>query len=131
MNCPYCNHSVPDESVFCMICGERIARKKREKKPPAKYPKYRVLADGSLLGQLMVAGTRETIKAENEKQYKAKIDALRTGIAEMKHHPDGSTSTRTTAFSRPLPSVDMRPYTGIGSRTTWASRSEKSTSRRC
>ena len=88
MNCPYCNHSVPDESVFCMICGERIARKKREKKPPAKYPKYRVLADGSLLGQLMVAGTRETIKAENEKQYKAKIDALRTGIAEMKHHPE-------------------------------------------
>jgi len=88
MKCPYCNHAVPDESVFCMICGERIARKKREKKPPAKYPKYRVLADGSLLGQLMVNGTRETIKAENEKQYKAKIDALRTGIAEMKAHPE-------------------------------------------
>ena len=60
MKCPYCNHAIPDESVFCMICGERIARKKREKKPPAKYPKYRVLADGSLLGQLMVNGTRET-----------------------------------------------------------------------
>jgi integrase len=88
MKCPYCNHAVPDESVFCMICGERIARKKREKKPPAKYPKYRVLADGSLLGQLMVNGTRETIKAENEKQYKAKIDALRSGIAEMKAHPE-------------------------------------------
>lgn len=88
MKCPYCNHAVPDESVFCMICGERIARKKREKKPSAKYPKYRVLADGSLLGQLMVNGTRETIKAENEKQYKAKIDALRTGIAEMKAHPE-------------------------------------------
>lgn len=88
MKCPYCNHAVPDESVFCMICGERIARKKREKKPPAKYPKYRVLADGSLLGQLMVNGTRETIKAETEKQYKAKIDALRAGIAEMKAHPE-------------------------------------------
>lgn len=88
MKCPYCNHAVPDESVFCMICGERIARKKREKTPSAKYPKYRVLADGSLLGQLMVNGTRETIKAENEKQYKAKIDALRTGIAEMKAHPE-------------------------------------------
>ena len=88
MNCPYCNHSVPDESVFCMICGERIARKKKEKKPPAKYPKYRILADGSLLGQLMVNGTRETIKAENERQYKAKIDALRTGVAEMKRHPE-------------------------------------------
>lgn len=88
MNCPYCNHSVPDESVFCMICGERIARKKKEKKPPAKYPKYRILADGSLLGQLMVNGTRETIKAENERQYKAKIDALRTGVSEMKRHPE-------------------------------------------
>lgn len=88
MNCPYCNHTIPDESVFCMICGERIARKKKEKKPPAKYPKYRILADGSLLGQLMVNGTRETIKAENERQYKAKIDALRTGVSEMKHHPE-------------------------------------------
>lgn len=88
MNCPYCNHAIPEESVFCMICGERIARKKKEKKPPAKYPKYRTLADGSLLGQLMVAGRRETIKAANEKEYRAKIDALRTGVLEMKAHPE-------------------------------------------
>ena len=99
MNCPYCNHSVPDESVFCMICGERIARKKKEKKPAAKYPKYRILADGSLLGQLMIDGKRETIKAADERQYRAKIDALRTGVTEMKAHPE----------KRPLKTV-LREY---------------------
>lgn len=87
MNCKYCNHEVPDESVYCMFCGERLARKKREEKT-ASYPKYRKLADGSLLGQLMVDGQRTTIKARTEKEYKAKIDALRTGVMEMKAHPE-------------------------------------------
>lgn len=90
MNCPYCKNRIPDESVFCMFCGERTARRRREKKT-ASYPKYRVLADGSLLGQLMVDGQRETIKAANEREYKAKIDALRAGIADLKAHPEKRT----------------------------------------
>ncbi len=88
MNCPYCEHSIPDESVFCMICGERVARKRKTKKPPARYPKFRVLADGSLLGQLMVDGNRETVKAATEREYKAKIDAIRTGVMDVKAHPE-------------------------------------------
>ena len=71
-----------------MICGERIARKKRSKKQEAKYPKYRVLADHTLLGQVMIDGRRETIKAADEREYKAKIDALRTGVLELKAHPE-------------------------------------------
>ena len=91
MNCKYCKNKIPDESIYCLYCGERLARKRKEKKPAAKYPKYRVLADGSLLGQLMIDGKRETIKAEDERQYKAKIDALRTGVMEMKAHPERRT----------------------------------------
>lgn len=87
MKCKYCKHEIPEESVFCLYCGERVSRKKRGSKR-VKYPKYRTLADGSLLGQLMVGGKRETIKAATEREYRARIDALRTGVMEMKAHPE-------------------------------------------
>lgn len=87
MKCKYCDNTVPEESVFCMFCGERLARKKRKEKT-VNYPKPRKLADGSLLGQLMVDRQRVTVKAATEKEYRAKIDALRTGIMEMKAHPE-------------------------------------------
>ena len=88
MICKYCGRSVPDESVYCLYCGERLARKKRTRSQERSYPKYRVLADGTLLGQLMVGGRRETVKAETEKAYRAKIDAIRAGVMELKAHPD-------------------------------------------
>lgn len=89
MICKYCNQHVPDGSIFCMMCGERLARKRAEKKAAGpKYPKYRTLADGSLLGQLMVDGRRETIKARSEAEYRAKCDAYRTHILDMKEHPE-------------------------------------------
>ncbi|MBR0160423.1 MAG: tyrosine-type recombinase/integrase [Oscillospiraceae bacterium] len=88
MKCKYCGSTIPDASVFCMICGERVARKKRVENPPARYPKPRTLSDGTLLGQLMVDGSRQTVKAATEKEYHAKIDALRAGVMELKAHPD-------------------------------------------
>ena len=70
-----------------MYCGERLARKNRKEKT-ASYPKHRKLADGTLLGQLMVDGRRVTVKARTEKEYRVKIDALRTGVMEMKASPE-------------------------------------------
>lgn len=88
MICKYCNHNTPDDSVFCCHCGERLARKKREKKPELKYPKYRVLADGTLSGQLMVNGKRESVKGRDEAEYRARVDAYRTHVMAMKAHPE-------------------------------------------
>lgn len=90
MNCKYCAREIPDASIFCMYCGERVARRKREKREK-KYPKPRVLADGSLLGQLMVDGQRVTVKAKDEREYQAKCDAYRTGVLEKKEHPEKRT----------------------------------------
>ena len=88
MNCKYCGKpGVPEEALFCPWCGEKQVRS-RKKKPEPKSPKPRTLADGSLLGQLMVDGRRETIKAKDEAEYKARIDAIRTGVLELKAHPD-------------------------------------------
>ena len=83
--CRYCRKELPDGALFCPWCGEKqVGAKKRE----PKYPAYRVLADGSLMGQLMLNGQRETIKAESEKEYRAKIDGLRAGVIELKKHPE-------------------------------------------
>ena len=85
--CKYCKKEIPSKALFCCWCGEKQIRARR-KAPEPKYPKYRILADGSLMGQLMVNGQRETVKADTEEEYKARIDGLRTGILELKKHPE-------------------------------------------
>lgn len=83
--CRYCRKELPESALFCPWCGEKqVGPKKREK----KYPAYRILTDGSYAGQLMLDGHRETIRAATEEEYKARIDALRLGVLEMKKHPD-------------------------------------------
>lgn len=99
MICRYCKRETPDSSIYCCQCGERLARQRAEKKKAASYPKPRTLADGSLLGQLMIDRQRVTVKAKTEAEYKARIDALRTGVAELKASPE----------KRPLRSV-LRAY---------------------
>lgn len=86
--CKYCGQEIPSGSIFCMYCGERVARKKREKQAQRSYPKPKILADGSLSAQVMVDGRRETVKASDQREYQAKIDALRAHVIEMKEHPD-------------------------------------------
>lgn len=83
--CRYCRKEIPEAALFCPWCGEKqVGQKKHEK----KYPAYRILADGSYSGQLMLDGRRETIKAGTEEEYKARIDAIRSGVIEMKKHPE-------------------------------------------
>ena len=91
VNCKYCKKGgVPEGALFCPWCGEKLVRA-RKKKAERVYPKFRVLSDGTLLGQIMLGGKRETVKASNEAEYKAKIDGLRTGVLEMKNHPEKRT----------------------------------------
>lgn len=83
--CRFCRKDLPDGALFCPWCGgKQVGPKKRE----PKYPAFRVLADGTLMGQLMLNGQRETVKADTEKEYRAKIDALRAGVIERKKHPE-------------------------------------------
>lgn len=84
MICRNCKRAIPEQSIYCNWCGEKQIRDKRQ----ARYPKYRVLADGTILGQLMVDGRRVTIKGENEAEYKARVDAYRTHIVEIKACPE-------------------------------------------
>lgn len=84
MICKYCGNTIPDESVFCMICGERVARKKKEKKKKASVPKPRQLPSGTWFAQMMVQGERIPISAGTEAEYYAKAEAAKLGLIEAK-----------------------------------------------
>lgn len=86
--CRFCRKEIPQGALFCPWCGEKQVG---QKKAAPKYPAFRVLADGSLLGQLMADGQRVTVKAATEEEYRARIDAIRTGVMELKKHPEKRT----------------------------------------
>lgn len=87
MKCKYCSQETPDGSVFCCFCGERVARKKREKKQEIKVPKPRKLASGTWFAQVMVDGERVPISAPTEAEYYVKARAAKSGLIEA-HKPD-------------------------------------------
>lgn len=87
MICKYCKNEIPDESVFCMLCGERVAKKKREKKAEVKVPDPIQLASGEWYHQVMVKGVRHNVHGKTKDEYYVKARALKTGVIEAKKAP--------------------------------------------
>lgn len=87
MICKSCRNEVPDGSLFCNHCGERLVRAKAQKKREISVPKPRLQKSGALLGQVMVNGTRVTVKAWTLEEYRAKAIALKHGIVEADKKP--------------------------------------------
>ena len=63
MKCKACKNEVPDGSLFCMFCGEKLVKTKAEKKK-ISVPKPRQQKSGEWIGQIMVNGTRYTVKGK-------------------------------------------------------------------
>ena len=72
MKCKYCGNTVPDGSVFCNHCGERLARAKAKAKTEISVPKPRQLKNGDWYAQMMVKGQVEYVTAPTEREYYAK-----------------------------------------------------------
>ena len=83
MKCKACKNEVPDGSLFCMFCGEKLVKSKAQKKS-VSIPKPRQQASGEWIGQLMVDGKRHTVKGKTIREYEAKAKALKTGIIEAR-----------------------------------------------
>ena len=85
MNCKYCSHSIPADAIFCPYCGERVARKKREKRQEVKVPAPRQLKSGAWNIELRKEGisvTEATAEACTERAR-----ALRSGYLKIEKAP--------------------------------------------
>lgn len=78
MNCKYCKNKIPEESIFCLYCGERVARKKREKKKEIKVPEPRKLKSGAWNIELRKEG--ESITEKTREECIARAQAIRAGF---------------------------------------------------
>lgn len=78
MKCKACKNTVPDGSIFCNMCGEKLVKTKVEKKK-VSVPKPRQQASGDWIGQLMIDGQRHTVKGRTVKEYEEKVVAIKTG----------------------------------------------------
>lgn len=87
MKCKACKNEVPDGSLFCMYCGEKLVKSKAQKKKEISVPKPRQQKSGEWIGQIMIDGKRHTVKGRTMEEYKAKATALKYGIVEADKKP--------------------------------------------
>lgn len=114
--CKYCGNQTPAAGVFCCWCGERIARKKREKGKAVKVPKPHRLQSGEWAAQLMVNGQRETVKGDSEAEYYERARAIKAGVLEGKKHH--APLTLSAAIDKHIAAHDFSPETVRGYRIT-------------
>lgn len=79
MKCKYCKRQIPDESIYCMFCGEKVIKSKK-KKAEVKVPKPRQLPSGSWFAQLTVNGERVSVSAATEAEYYTMAKAVKLGL---------------------------------------------------
>lgn len=80
MNCKYCGQNIPDNSVFCMFCGARIARKRRERSKEIKVPTPRQLRSGAWNIELRKEG--QSVTEPTKEQCIEKAKAIRAGYVK-------------------------------------------------
>lgn len=115
VTCKYCGNMTPATGVFCMVCGERLARKKREKVREITVPKPRRLASGAYMGQVMINGVRETVTGATEEEYRERARAIKSGVLEAK--AKNKPVKLAEAIDGYIKSRDLSPETVRGYRT--------------
>lgn len=91
MKCKFCKNDVPDGSIFCNHCGERLAKSRARKKGDVSVPKPRQQKSGEWISQIMVNGERYTVKGKTLEEYTAKAKALKTGLIKAERAKAGKT----------------------------------------
>lgn len=84
MKCKSCKNEIDDRSIFCMFCGEKVVRTRREK-TDFKVPKAVQLPSGKWHIYLRKEGASVTEDTEEECTLKAR--AIRAGYTEAEKQP--------------------------------------------
>lgn len=86
MKCKSCKRDIPDESIFCLHCGEKVV-KSRAKKKEVSVPKPRQLSSGTWFAQMMVNGERLSVSGATEAEYYSTAKAIKAGVIEASKAP--------------------------------------------
>lgn len=89
MICKYCEKEVPDGSLYCLYCGERLARKPKKKKGTITIPKPVQLPSGNWRIVLRAEGASGTFPSKEEAEIWAK--AVRADYIKAKKAPKALT----------------------------------------
>lgn len=116
MKCKSCKNEVPDGSLFCMFCGEKLV-KSRSKKKEVSIPKPRQQKSGEWIGQVMVNGERYTVKGKTVDEYIAKAKALKTGLIKAEKIRSGKTLQQACEAFNASRSQVLSPSTIAGYET--------------
>ena len=90
MKCKACKREIPEESIFCLHCGEKQI-KTREKKKEISVPKPRQLKSGTWFGQIEYKGKRSSVSAPTEAEWYTKARAVKLGLIEAEKSKQGLT----------------------------------------
>lgn len=83
MKCKYCSQEIPEYSIFCLWCGERVARKKRERDAEVNVPAPKKCASGYRI-QLRLDGKSIPIIKPTARECIAEAKAVKAGVIEAK-----------------------------------------------
>ena len=81
MKCKSCGRDVPDNSIFCNWCGEKLL-KERKKKDEIKVPAPRKLPSGSW--RIYLDAEKQSITEKTKDLCISKAKAIRAGFIESK-----------------------------------------------
>lgn len=94
VKCKACKNSVPDGSVFCNFCGERLVKTKREKTKEISVPKAKQLPSGTWFIEMQIAGKRHSVSAATEAECTTKARAQKAGLIEEQKRARAGVSLR-------------------------------------
>ena len=83
MKCKSCGRDVPDNSIFCNWCGEKLL-KERKKKDEIKIPAPRKLPSGSW--RIYLDAEKQSVTEKTKDLCISKAKAIRAGFIEAKKH---------------------------------------------
>ena len=79
MKCRSCKREIPDISIYCMFCGEKVL-KERKKKGEVRTPTAKQLPSGTWFCRVRVAGQDISITRETKEEAIAEAMAVKHGI---------------------------------------------------
>lgn len=113
MKCKYCKNEIPDNSIFCMWCGERLV-KERKKKDEIKVPKPRQLKSGKWNIQLRAEG--ESVTEDTAELCELKAKAIRAEFVQREKDKPKVETTLEDAIDKYIASKSnvLSPSTIVG-----------------